>query len=218
MGIKMFQAEGSSNKLEIRNHKSPRHPVRRSLLSALILFVLWIISVYVRVGTAAPGDPLAHADAIVVFGAAQYDGRPSPIFRSRLDHAFELWQQHYAPVIITTGGYAQDLNFSEGGVGERYLEQRGVPQTALIAETQANDTIESAQRVSAIMRKNGMSNCIAVSDGYHLFRIKRLLEGEGIPTRGAARRELHPVPLRQRVTTKLREALAYTAWRLHLTG
>lgn len=195
----------------------PRHPFRRILLFALFLFFLWIIAVYIRIGMAARGDSLARADAIVVFGAAQYGGHPSPIFRSRLDHAFELWQQHYAPVIITTGGYAQDPNFSEGGVGERYLEQRGVPPTALIAETQAADTSESAQRVSAIMRKNGMSDCIAVSDGYHLFRIKRLLENEGITTRGAARRELHPVPLLQRITTKLREALAYTAWRLHLS-
>jgi uncharacterized SAM-binding protein YcdF (DUF218 family) len=189
----------------------------RILLLAITVLVLWIVGVYVRIGLEAKGDPLQHADAIVVFGAAEYVGKPSPVFRSRLDHAFELWQQHYAPVIITTGGSAADPTFSEGGVGSRYLESRGVPETAIIAETQANDTSESAQRVSAIMHKNGMKQCIAVSDGYHLFRIKHMMEREGITVRGAARRELHTLPLLRRMETKLREALSYTAWLLHLT-
>jgi uncharacterized SAM-binding protein YcdF (DUF218 family) len=92
-----------------------------------------------------------------------------------------------------------------------------VPETAIIAETQANDTSESAQRVSAIMHKNGMKQCIAVSDGYHLFRIKHMMEREGITARGAARRELHMLTPMRRLETKLREALSYTAWLLHLT-
>ena len=194
-----------------------RGGVVRVLFLLVAVFVLWIIGVYVRIGEEAVGDPLQPADAIVVFGAAEYVGKPSPVFRSRLDHAFELWQQHYAPVIITTGGSAADPTFSEGGVGSRYLVARGVPETAIIAETQASDTSESAQRVSAIMQKNGMKQCIAVSDGYHLFRIKHMMEREGIIARGAARRELHTLPLIRRMETKLREALSYTAWLMHLT-
>src|SRR5215470_17593945 len=78
---------------------------------------------------------LHSADAIVVFGAAEYSGRPSPVYRARLDHAFELFQRGMAPVIVTTGGAAADPTFSEGGVGHDYLKRRGVPDSSLIAET-----------------------------------------------------------------------------------
>ncbi|MEO8726873.1 MAG: YdcF family protein [Acidobacteriaceae bacterium] len=189
---------------------------RRIFWFGIFLFALWIITIYIRIGISASGEPPQPAGAIVVFGAAQYDGHPSPVFRSRLDHAFELWQQHYAPIIITTGGHARDARFSEGGVGKHYLEERGVASVALIAETESRDTDESARRVSAILRRLGVADCIAVSDGYHLFRIERMMRREGIVARGSARRELHTATLRQRVPTKVREAFAYTAWILHL--
>ncbi|MBV9671144.1 MAG: YdcF family protein [Acidobacteriales bacterium] len=182
-----------------------------------IAAIIWLTITYVRVGRAAGGTPLAQSDAIVVFGAAEYAGKPSPIFRSRLDHALELWQQHWAPRIITTGGHAADVQFSEGDVGERYLISRGVPESAIIAETQASDTAESARRVSRIMRANGMQTCIAVSDGYHLFRIEQMMQREGIAVRGAPRRELHAVSGGHRFYTKLRESLSYTFWQLHLS-
>ena len=85
-----------------------------------------------------------------------------------------------APVVITTGGSAQDPDFSEGGVGRDYLLRRGIPEQALIAETQGSDTAQSAARVANIMRANGMRSCIAVSDAYHVFRIRALLEHEGV--------------------------------------
>src|SRR6202023_3328685 len=80
---------------------------------------------------------LHPADAIVVFGAAQYDGRPSPVFRARLDHADDLFRKGLATVVITTGGSGADPKFSEGGVGHDYLMRKGIPESALIAETQA---------------------------------------------------------------------------------
>src|SRR5581483_983414 len=116
------------------------------------------------------------ADAIVVFGAAEYSGRPSPVFRARLDHAYGLYRQGLAPSVITTGGAAADPDFSEGGVGHDYLVRKGIPESALIAETQASDTSESARRVAVIMRANRMNSCLAVSDAYHVFRIRKLLE------------------------------------------
>ena len=85
-----------------------------------------------------------------------------------------------APVVITTGGAASDPSFSEGGVGRDYLEHRGIPERNLIAETQGSDTAQSAVRVAVIMRANGLHSCVAVSDAYHVFRIKKLLEHEGI--------------------------------------
>jgi uncharacterized SAM-binding protein YcdF (DUF218 family) len=156
------------------------------------------------------------ADAIVVFGAAEYAGRPSPVFRARLDHAYDLFQNGAAPVVITTGGSAADPTFSEGGVGHDYLMHRGIPESKLIAETQGSDTASSAERVAVIMRANRMHSCVAVSDAYHVFRIRRLLEHEGVQVYVAPRPDSRPRSTWQRAVAVLREAASYTAWRLHL--
>jgi uncharacterized SAM-binding protein YcdF (DUF218 family) len=157
------------------------------------------------------------ADAIVVFGAAEYAGRPSPVFRARLDHAYDLFQRGAAPVVITTGGAAADPDFSEGGVGHDYLMRRGIPEPKLIAETQGSDTASSAERVAVIMRTNRMHSCVAVSDAYHVFRIRKLLEHEGVQVYVAPRPDSRPKSSWQRGFAVLREAASYTAWRLHLS-
>ncbi len=156
------------------------------------------------------------ADAIVVFGAAEYAGRPSPVYRARLDHAYDLFQRGTAPVVITTGGSAADPTFSEGGVGHDYLMHRGIPEAKLIAETQGYDTASSAERVGVIMRTNRMHSCIAVSDAYHVFRIRKLLEHEGVQVYVAPRPDSRPRSLWQRVLAVLREAASYVAWRLNI--
>ncbi len=156
------------------------------------------------------------ADAIVVFGAAEYAGRPSPVFRARLDHAYDLFQHAVAPVVITTGGSAADPTFSEGGVGHDYLMHRGIPEPKLIAETQGTDTASSAERVAVIMRTNHMRSCVAVSDAYHVFRIRKLLEHEGVQVYVAPRPDSRPHSVWQRALAVLREAASYTAWRLHI--
>jgi uncharacterized SAM-binding protein YcdF (DUF218 family) len=158
------------------------------------------------------------ADAIVVFGAAEYAGHPSPVLRARLDHAFDLFHRGIAPVVITTGGAASDPSFSEGGVGRDYLMRRGIPERDLIAETQGSDTAQSAVRVAVIMRANGLHSCVAVSDAYHVFRIKRLLEHEGIsPVYVAPRPDSRPHSVVQRVYAVLREASSYLLWKLGMT-
>jgi uncharacterized SAM-binding protein YcdF (DUF218 family) len=157
---------------------------------------------------------LHASDAIIVFGAAEYDGRPSPVFRARLDHANELFRKGLAPVVITTGGAAADPNFSEGGVGRDYLMHKGVPEPALIAETQASDTAESAERVAVIMRTNHMRSCLAVSDAYHVFRIRKLLEHEGMQVFLAPRPDSRPKSVWQRGVALLRESVSYLAWRV----
>ena len=161
----------------------------------------------------------AHeADAIVVFGAAEYSGHPSPVLRARLDHAFDLFKQGIAPVVITTGGAASDPSFSEGGVGRDYLERRGIPERNLIAETQGSDTAQSAVRVAVIMRANGLHSCVAVSDAYHVFRIRRLLEHEGVgPVYVAPRPGSRPHRGLQRLFAVLREACSYLLWKLGMT-
>jgi uncharacterized SAM-binding protein YcdF (DUF218 family) len=160
-------------------------------------------------------EELHRADAIVVFGAAEYSGHPSPVLRARLDHAFDLFQKGIAPVVITTGGAAADPSFSEGGVGRDYLEHRGIPERNLIAETQGSDTAQSAVRVAVIMRANGLHSCVAVSDAYHVFRIRRLLEHEGVgPVYVAPRPDSRPHGLGQRLYAVLREASSYLVWKL----
>ena len=167
----------------------------------------------IRIVHAAGETATRKADAIVVFGAAEYAGRPSPVYRARLDHAFALFHQGMAPVVITTGGSGLDPDFSEGGVGRDYLLRRGVPEQNLIAETQSSDTARSAERVATIMRTNGMHSCIAVSDAYHVFRIRALLEREGVAVEVAPRPESRPHSPWQRFAAVMREAMSYLAWK-----
>jgi uncharacterized SAM-binding protein YcdF (DUF218 family) len=169
-----------------------------------------------RILRAAAETPSRKADVIIIFGAAEYAGRPSPVYRARLDHGYELFQKGMAPVVITTGGAAQDPDFSEGGVGRDYLLRRGVPEQALIAETQGSDTAQSAARVANIMRANGMRSCIAVSDAYHVFRIRALLEGEGVQVELAPRPESRPHSRWERFVAVLRETASYLAWQAGL--
>ena len=162
----------------------------------------------------ARSDEARPAAAIVVFGAAEYSGRPSPIYRARLDHAYQLFRKGMAPVVITTGGYGYDPTYSEGGVGRDYLRSLGIPDRDLIAETQSSDTEQSAQRVAVIMKTNGLRNCLAVSDAYHVFRVKQMLEGEGVTTYAAPRPESLPRSFWERSFLVAREALSYMLWRV----
>jgi len=196
-----------------------RHPRRRWLLGlealAMLALAGFLALTAVRVVREGSRQELHPADAIVVFGAAEYSGRPSPVLRARLDHAFDLFRQGIAPVVITTGGAAADPSFSEGGVGSDYLKRRGVPERSLIAETQGSDTAQSAVRVAVIMRANGLHSCVAVSDAYHVFRIKRLLEHEGIgPVYVAPRPDSRPHGAVQRAYAVMREASSYLLWKL----
>ena len=199
-----------------------QHPHPRWWLRLLLLFVsavvLFLIITAVQVAHTASLQEIHAADAIVVFGAAEYSGRPSPVLRARLDHALEVFHRGVAPVVITTGGAAADPTFSEGGVGRDYLMRHGVPERSLIAETQGRDTAESAIRVGVIMRANGLHSCVAVSDAYHVFRIRKLLEHEGIgPVYVAPRPDSLPHSMWQRSVAVLRETASYFLWKLGIT-
>ena len=192
------------------------------LFGTILLTASSALAALATVGFLVLGDAgkqeLRPADAIVVFGAAEYEGRPSPVFRARLDHADALFRQGLAPVIITTGGAAADPKFSEGGVGHDYLMRKGVPESALIAETQASDTAESAERVSKIMQENHMTRCIAVSDAYHMFRIRMLLAHQGLEVFLAPRPNSRPKSPWQSVVALTRESVSYLLWRAGLHG
>ena len=196
-------------------------PSRRQwLLWALTAFAVSLVLVLfitsLRIVQEAGKQELHPADAIVVFGAAEYAGRPSPVWRARLDHAHDLFKRGLAPVVITTGGAGSDPSYSEGGVGRDYLMHRGIPERHLIAETLGTDTAHSAERVAVIMRANGMHACLAVSDEYHVFRIKELLRHEGMQVYVAPRSGSRPRGLLQRMIAVLREAMSYFAWKMNI--
>jgi uncharacterized SAM-binding protein YcdF (DUF218 family) len=190
------------------------HWLLRWFAFAAAVLLVYFIVVCLGIVRAASQQELHPSDAIVVFGAAEYSGHPSPVWRLRLDHAFDLFRQHLAPVVITTGGTGGDPHFSEGGVGHDYLMRRGIPDSSLIAETLGTDTAQSAERVAVIMRTNHMKSCIAVSDAYHVFRIRRLLEHEGVEVYVAPRPDSLPRTERQRFVAVAREALSYVFWKV----
>ncbi len=197
--------------------KSSRWLFWTTVLAALMALAVFA-SIFATILKDSTKQELHSADAIIVFGAAQYDGRPSPVFRARLDHANELFRQGLAPVVITTGGSAADPKFSEGGVGHDYLMRKGIPESALIGETQATDTAESAERVATIRRTNHMNSCLAVSDSYHMFRIRMLLMHQGLRVFLAPRPDSRPKSLWLSMVALMKESASYLLWRAGLRG
>ncbi|HUS20155.1 MAG TPA: YdcF family protein [Terriglobales bacterium] len=185
-------------------------------LFLLILFVGYVGWNFVQVARQSTVNESRPADAIVVFGAAEYAGKPSPVYRARLEHGLVLYKQGLAKFVITTGGPGDDEHFTEGGVGRDYLMAAGIPSAQLIAETQSSDTSDSAERVATIMRANHLRSCLAVSDGYHIHRIKLMMAEQGITAYGTPRPLAKPLDTKARVTYFLREVLSLTLWRLHL--
>jgi uncharacterized SAM-binding protein YcdF (DUF218 family) len=195
----------------------PGSRVKRIVLVLLAALLLFYIVSCIRIVQQAGHDEAKPADAIVVLGAAEYAGRPSPVFRARLDHAYELFDKKLAPVVIVSGGSGKDPTFTEGGVGRDYLMSRGIGDRHLIAETQGDNTAESSERVAVIMRANGWKSCIAVSDAYHLFRIKKMLGRQGIEAYVSPRPQEKTVTKTSRLLTVMREGLSYMLWTLHIT-
>jgi len=199
------------------DRRPTRHWIRWSLLLVVFFSLASILHISSGIVREATSHDLRPADAIVVFGAAQYDGHPSPVYRARLDHAFDLFNRGLSPVVVTTGGFAADPSFSEGGVGHDYLMHRGIAEANLIAETMGSDTAQSAQRVAVIMRANHLHTCLAVSDAYHVFRIRKLLQHEGMQVQAAPRPDSIPHSIWQRGIALLRESVSYLLWWSHIT-
>ena len=199
--------------------------VRRSGPRLSSRTVVWIVLIAVAAGAAgwtawvesqigyyATRDEARAADAIAVFGAAEYDGRPSPVLRARLDHGLELYRRGIAPLIITLGGReAADIH-SEGGVGRDYLLSHGVPDDAIIAETKSDNTEESVKRLAAIARENDLDTIVVVSDGTHLFRVHALCKSMGLHVFTSPRPELKPLPFSSRLRRNAHEVLSYSFW------
>lgn len=157
-----------------------RHWILLTLLASLSFLILWEASLYKAIRRQAHNDEARQAGAIVVLGAAEYDGHPSPVYKARLDHAFVLEEKGLAPLVITTGGRGGDPHFTEGGVGRDYLIQQGVAARKILAETHSDTTFQSVKAVTRMLKTRGISTCVAVSDGFHLYRVKMLFSSFGI--------------------------------------
>jgi uncharacterized SAM-binding protein YcdF (DUF218 family) len=186
-----------------------------TLLALLVVALLWTRWVYVQIQRDAVQDQAAPADAIAVFGAAEYSGHPSPVYHARLDHALELYHRNIAPLIITLGGDGGD-KFSEGAVGRQYLMARGVPEEDIIAETDSHNTEDSARRIAVIARTNGLKRLVIVSDRTHLFRIHAICAAEGLDVLTSPRPRVEVESNPGDFSLVAHEILTYTLWRLHL--
>ena len=153
------------------------------------------------------------ADVILVLGAAEYRGRPSPILEARLNHALFLYRQGLAPRIITTGGKGGDPMFTEGEVGRAYLSRHGIPSEAIIVESEGETTVHSTAAAAEIMRRMNLHSCIVVSDGYHIYRVKRMLQFQGIDVYGSPR-PTEPHHGWRQEWIYLRQAIAFGLWRI----
>lgn len=154
---------------------------------AAIGALVWLGVVAQSIRLQSTVDEARPADIIVVLGAAEYRGRPSPVLEARLNHALFLYLKGIAPLILTTGGAGGDPVYTESEVGRAYLSRRGVPSEAILVEVEGESTAYSTAAVAEIMRRRGLKSCVVVSDGYHIFRVKRMLESQGIEVYGSPR-------------------------------
>jgi uncharacterized SAM-binding protein YcdF (DUF218 family) len=138
------------------------------------------VYLYRQIRDVAVRDEAHPAQVIIVLGAAQYNGRPSPVLKARLDHALELFQKGFAKCIITTGSYGPDPNISEAEVGRKYLVQRGVSVDQIVTEQGSGTTHDSIQAASALLHAKGWKTAVVVSDGFHLYRVKQMFADNGI--------------------------------------
>jgi vancomycin permeability regulator SanA len=204
------------------NRRAKPKRINYTLRAALLLLLAlaagglcWCRWVYVQIENYAGRDQAAPSAAIGVFGAAEYDGRPSPVYRARLDHALALYHRGIAPLIITLGGNGGD-QYNEGDVGREYLVGMGVPEEAIIAETESRNTEESARRIAVIARANGLRRLVIVSDGTHLFRIHAICAADGLDVLTSPRPRVTVEGGSQDAERIAHEILSYTAWRMHL--
>jgi len=192
--------------------------VLRRLAGLALLGVLgWCAWLYLQINAVAAQDDARTADAIAVFGAAEYSGRPSPVLHARLDHAVDLYRKQIAPLVITLGGGSdRDPATTEGGVGRDYLLANGVPFDHIVAETHSVDTEQQVTRLAEIARQRQLGSIVVVSDGTHLFRIRRLCQQAGLTVYTSPRPSLGHIDDYDLALRYFHEMLSYTLLRMHL--
>ena len=203
------------------NSQKRSHPLLRFLswfaVVLILLCVAWSLWVTHEINRVAHEDEARPADAIAVFGAAEYAGRPSPIYHARLDHAVALYQRQIAPLVITLGGGSdRDSGKTEGGVGRDYLLANGVPLTDIVAETHSFNTSQQVEQLAHIASVRGINSIVVVSDPTHLFRIRELCREEGLDVYPSPRPPLGTIDEIDMAQRYAHEIVSYTAMRLGL--
>jgi uncharacterized SAM-binding protein YcdF (DUF218 family) len=185
-------------------------------LTALVVLVLLVLVVTAgRVWWFARQDDRRVSDAIVVLGAAQFDGRPSSVFTARLVHARDLWRDDVAPRIITVGGNRAGDRFTEASAGKVWLTQHGVPADRVVEVGTGNDTLSSVDAVESRMESRGWSTAVVVTDPWHALRTRAMASDQGIDAVMSPTRQGPAV--RQRSTQLryiARETLAYLYYKV----
>ena len=184
--------------------------MRRVLVGLLVLVLAYFAVTTTLVARWMGKDERPRVDAIVVLGAAQYDGRPSAIYEARLEHALDLWSDKVAPVLVFTGGKEEGDRFTEGGSGARWAQARGVPEQAILTEQQSRTTYQNLAGAKRLLERRhpggGRHRIVVVSDPFHMFRAVRQAADLGMdaypsPTRtsplSASRLKLTELVLRE---------------------
>ena len=166
--------------VEARRPRRRRRWLVVGLIGLFALVALYYLFNFFQVWRSARNDEARPADAIVVLGAAQYDGRPSPVLAARLDHALALWREGLAPRIVVTGGKQEGDRYTEATAAAEYLIARGVPDAAILREVQGTSTWESLAATARILRNRGLERVLVVSDPYHSLRARETAREVGL--------------------------------------
>lgn len=194
----------------------PGSCLRRYLVTAVVLAgVLWTLFVFARVEIASRQDDAVPADAIVVLGTAQYQGTPSSIFQARLDHAYRLYENGTAPLVVIAGGKQEGDKYTEASAGAQYLRELGVPREALLPVGKGDSTLSSLEAVAGQLERRQLESVVLVSDPFHMYRSMEMaadlgLEVHGSPTTTSPVQDRPAAQLRY----TLREVAAYTVYAL----
>jgi uncharacterized SAM-binding protein YcdF (DUF218 family) len=189
-----------------------RRAVWNGLGLAMAALAIYVAYVTMRIEQQSTRDEARPADVILVLGAAEYRGRPSPVLRARLDHALDLYRRKLAARIMTTGGAGGDPVFTEAAVGRSYLIGHGVPSEAIVVETEGESTVHSTALAGEIIDRMDLHSVIVVSDGYHIFRVKKMLEYRGLRVYGSPRLEPNRDALHEH-WNYVKQAIGYVLWR-----
>ncbi len=188
-----------------------RRLVRWGLLVAVLAPVAYLGATFATVWAAAQRDGARPAEAIVVLGAAQYDGRPSPALKARLDHVVQLWRDDIAAHVVVTGGKQPGDRFTEATASANYLRDKGIPDSKIFREVNGRSSFQSLADSAAFLKRRGLTKVVLVSDAYHAARIEGIAEEVGLDA------SVSPTPATQetvQVGRYAKETLAVAAARI----
>ncbi|MDQ2773631.1 MAG: YdcF family protein [Acidobacteriota bacterium] len=180
----------------------------------LVLLLGYLFYVAKEIERQSTRDEAQAADVIVVLGAAEYRGKPSPVLQARLNHALLLYLRGLAPFLLTTGGAGGDPRYTEGEVGRDYLVEHGVPSEGILVEPNGSTTGQSMAAAAEIMHSKNLQSCIVVSDGYHIYRVKRLLQAQDIKVYGSPRPAMGGLSRSEMRWLYFRQAIGFVLWQI----